>query len=56
MVDWTWGQAGQIGGVGFGLVFAVLIVLVVAVWLTGLIVRRLVAGKKEAGAEKEKGD
>ena len=56
MVDWTWGQAGQIGGIGFGLVFAVLIVLAITVWLTGLVVGKIVSGKKEANAEKEKGD
>jgi Na+-transporting methylmalonyl-CoA/oxaloacetate decarboxylase gamma subunit len=55
VADWTWAQAGQIGGVGFGLVFAVLIILAVAVWVVGLVIRRIGAGKGEA-EEKKKGD
>ncbi len=52
-----WGFAGQIGGVGFGLVFAVLIILAVAIWLVGLILSRIGGDKGEAEAEeKEKGD
>ena len=51
-----WGLAGRIGGIGFGLVFAVLIILTVAVWLTGLVVSRIGARKTEAGDSKEKGD
>ena len=35
-----WGFAGQIGGIGFGLVFVVLIILAVAIWLVGLIISR----------------
>ena len=31
-----WGFAGQIGGVGFGVVFVLLIMLAVAIWLVGL--------------------
>jgi Na+-transporting methylmalonyl-CoA/oxaloacetate decarboxylase gamma subunit len=45
-----WGLAGQIGGVGFGMVFALLIVLAVVVWLTGLAVIR--AGKDESSDRK----
>ena len=50
-----WGFAGQIGGFGFGLVFVVLIILALAIWLTGLILSRITAGKGEA-SNKEKGD
>ena len=50
-----WGTAGQIGGVGFGLVFAVLIVLALAIWLTGLVLNKIGAGKAEA-SDKKKGD
>ena len=49
-----WGLAGKIGGVGFGLVFAVLVILAVAIWLTGLIIRRFSAGDSETG-DREKG-
>jgi Na+-transporting methylmalonyl-CoA/oxaloacetate decarboxylase gamma subunit len=51
-----WGLAGQIGGIGFGLVFAVLVILAVAVWLTGLVLSRIGARKSETGDSKEKGD
>ena len=50
-----WGFAGQIGGVGFGLVFLVLIILAVVIWLVGLILSKIGAGKAEA-EDKEKGD
>ena len=50
-----WGFAGQVGGFGFGLVFAVLIILALAIWLVGLVLRRIGAGKDEA-EEKKKGD
>ncbi len=30
-----WGLAGQVGGAGFGMVFALLIILAVVIWLTG---------------------
>jgi Na+-transporting methylmalonyl-CoA/oxaloacetate decarboxylase gamma subunit len=53
-MDIDWAFAGKIGGVGFGLVFVVLVVLAVAIWLTGSVVRRLTADKEEAG-EKKKG-
>ena len=50
-----WGFAGQIGGVGFGLVFVVLIILAVVIWLVGLILSKIGAGKGEA-EEKKKGE
>jgi len=50
-----WGFAGQIGGIGFGLVFAVLIILALAIWLTGLVLRKIGTGKTKS-ASKEKGD
>ena len=50
-----WGTAGQIGGVGFGLVFAVLIVLALAIWLTGLVLNKTGTGKVEISSKK-KGD
>ena len=41
-VDWA--QALQIGGIGFGLVFTVLIVLALAMWLTGLVLNKIGSG------------
>ena len=51
VVEWTWAQAGQIGGVGFGLVFLVLIILAVAIRVVGLVLGRT----SEAG-DKKKGE
>jgi Na+-transporting methylmalonyl-CoA/oxaloacetate decarboxylase gamma subunit len=50
-VEWTWAQAGQIGGIGFGLVFLVLIILAVAIWLVGL-----VAAKTGEARDEKKGE
>lgn len=47
-----WGFAGQIGGIGFALVFVVLIILAVAVWVVGLVLRRIGTGKVEAEGKK----
>ncbi len=47
------GLAGQIGGVGFGTVFALLIILAVVVWLTGRVITKASTGKAENGDKKE---
>ena len=39
MVDW--GLAGQLGAIGFSLVFGVLLVLAVAIWITSRIIGRI---------------
>jgi len=44
-----WGFAGQVGGAGFGMVFALLIILSVVIWLTGKLVNR-------GGSTEEKSD
>ena len=46
-----WGQAWQIGGIGFGMVFAVLAVLAGTIWLIGLLMRKLEARRKDAIAD-----
>ncbi len=48
-----WGFAGQVGGIGFGMVFALLIVLALVVWLTGVVVNRIGGGKDKADNAKE---
>ena len=48
-----WGFAGQVGGMGFGMVFFLLIILAIIVWLTGLVVNKLSAEKNE-NTEKKK--
>ena len=46
-----WEQAVQVGGVGFGMVFALLIILAVVIWLTGLILNKISAVRDENGDE-----
>jgi Na+-transporting methylmalonyl-CoA/oxaloacetate decarboxylase gamma subunit len=53
MIDW--GFAGQVGGIGFGGVFAVLIILALAIWLVGLVIRKISPSKVET-SDKKKGD
>ena len=50
-----WGFAWQVGGIGFGMVFAMLIILAIIIWLVGLILSKIGAGKAEADV-KRKGD
>ncbi len=50
-----WGFAGQVGGIGFGLVIAVLIILALVIWLTGLVLSKIGIGEAEA-SDKKKGD
>ncbi len=49
-----WGLAGRIGGIGFGTVFAVLIILAVAIWITSLVTSKIGTSKDET-TEKQKG-
>lgn len=51
-----WGFAGQIGGVGFALVFVVLIVLAIAVWLVGMVINKISTRKKDEAGDEKKGD
>ena len=51
-----WGFAGQIGGIGFALVFIVLIVLAVAIWLVGMVINKIDTRKKEEATDEKKGD
>ena len=48
-----WGFARQVGGIGF--VFVVLIILALAIWLTGLVLSKIGTDKAEAN-NKKKGD
>ena len=51
MIDWAF--AGKIGGVGFGMVFMVLVILAIVLWLAGLIFTKIEAGKQETGDNKK---
>ena len=50
-VDWTF--AGQVGGVGFGMVFLLLIILAIVIWLVGMIFNRTSEPKDKPGDEKK---
>ena len=50
-----WGRAVQISGIGFGFVFAVLIILAVATWLCGLVIRKIGVRAEETGDRKKGG-
>ncbi len=39
-METDWAQAWEIGGLGFGLVFAVLLLLALAMWITGMVIAR----------------
>ena len=49
-----WGFAGQVGGIGFGMVFALLIILAILIWLTGLLVKKT-GGTTDENDENQKG-
>ena len=53
MVTIDWGQAFQIGGIGFGLVFAVLVILALTMWLVGLLINKFFSRANVAGEQKE---
>ncbi len=48
-----WGFAGLVGGVGFGTVFVLLIILAVVVWLVGVVLSKLNIGKDETSGKKK---
>ena len=48
-----WGQAIQVGGIGFGMVFVLLVILAVEIWLTGLVLNKISTSKSEASDEKK---
>ena len=48
-----WGFAGQIGGIGFGLVFVVLIILALAIWLVGLVLGKIGTGGAEVSNKRK---
>ena len=51
----SWGQALQVGGVGFGMVFALLVILAIVIWLTGVVLSKISSDKGEAGDNKKGG-
>jgi Na+-transporting methylmalonyl-CoA/oxaloacetate decarboxylase gamma subunit len=51
MIDWAF--AGKIGGIGFGMVFAVLVILAVVLWLVGMIFKKTGSGEEKTGDNKK---
>jgi Na+-transporting methylmalonyl-CoA/oxaloacetate decarboxylase gamma subunit len=49
----NWGFAGQVGGIGVGIVFAVLVILALSTWLSSLIIRRLGGDEEETNSNKK---
>lgn len=49
-----WGFAWQVGAVGFGAVFMLLIILGIVIWLVGLILNKTGLGRAET-TDKKKG-
>ena len=49
-----WGFAGQVGGAGFGMVFALLIILALVIWLVGRLVSKT-GGTEEKTDDNQKG-
>lgn len=48
-----WGEAGRIGGLGFGIVFALLAFLSVLIWLSGKIINRFESKETESKENKK---
>ena len=48
-----WGFAGQIGWVGFGMVFMLLIILAVVIWLVGVVLNKMSIGKGKTDDKKK---
>jgi Na+-transporting methylmalonyl-CoA/oxaloacetate decarboxylase gamma subunit len=52
-LETDWAQAWELGGLGFGLVFAVLMALALAMWLTGKVLARFGKGEDEEEGQGE---
>ena len=48
-----WGEAVRIGGMGFGVVFVVLVILSIVIWLTGLVTGKIVTSKDKTNDSKK---
>ena len=54
-MDVPWEQALQVGGVGFGMVFALLVVLAIVIWITGRVFGKVGIDGSETD-DRKKGD
>jgi Na+-transporting methylmalonyl-CoA/oxaloacetate decarboxylase gamma subunit len=48
-----WGEAGRIGGLGFGIVFVLLAFLSVLIWLSGKIINKFETKEAESKENKK---
>ncbi len=48
-----WAEAWKVSGMGFGLVFLVLALLAIAIWLIGVVLRRMDSGRVETTKKEE---
>lgn len=48
-----WGFAGLVGSVGFGMVFALLVILTVVIRITGMVVNKISTDKDKTGTIKK---
>ena len=51
MIDWAF--AWKIGGIGFGMVFFVLIILAIILWLVGMIFKKMGTKEEKTGDSKK---
>jgi len=51
MIDWAF--AAKIGGIGFSMVFVVLLILAIVLWLVGLVFKKIGSGEEKAGDTKK---
>ncbi|MFC2056158.1 OadG family transporter subunit [Chloroflexota bacterium] len=51
VIDWE--QARLIGGMGFGVVFALLAFLSLLIWLTGFVISKIDSGRAEVNDKKK---
>ena len=46
-MDWTWSDAVEIAGGGFGVTILVLVILSVVIWIVGLVMQKTRAGEED---------
>ena len=52
-MDVDWSFAAQVGGAGFSIVFALLVILAIVIWLTGMVVNKTSTDKNETDNTKK---
>jgi Na+-transporting methylmalonyl-CoA/oxaloacetate decarboxylase gamma subunit len=52
-MDISWSEAFRIGGLGFGLVFTVLVLLASVIWISGRLIKRFLPPEAESESKKD---